>query len=81
MLHRKTSLMINFMFNSSDTGPEKHSIYVTTYGVIFLGTPHTGADAAKWGHILQSIGDALIPKKVMDSEPHRRGILQESQQA
>lgn len=29
-----------------------------------------GADAAKWGHILQSIGDALIPKKVMDSEPH-----------
>lgn len=55
---------------SSGLHDEKRAIYVSTYGIIFLGTPHTGADAAKWGHILQSIGDALIPKRFMDTEPH-----------
>jgi hypothetical protein len=45
------------------------SIYVSTYGIIFLGTPHNGADPAKWGMLLQGLADALIPKKVMDTEP------------
>jgi hypothetical protein len=38
--------------------------------VIFLGTPHNGADPAKWAMMLQSLADALIPKKLMDTEPH-----------
>jgi hypothetical protein len=31
------------------------SIYVSSYGIIFLGTPHNGADPAKWGLILQGM--------------------------
>jgi hypothetical protein len=43
---------------------------VSTYGIIFLGTPHNGADPAKWAMILQGLADALIPKGLMDTEPH-----------
>ena len=44
------------------------SIYVSTYGLIFLGTPHTGSDAATWGLVLQGMSDAIIPKKFFESE-------------
>jgi len=43
------------------------SIYVSTYGILFLGTPHNGSDLAKWGIMLQSICHAVFPKKVFDS--------------
>ncbi|KAF9891079.1 hypothetical protein FE257_005014 [Aspergillus nanangensis] len=43
------------------------SIYVSTYGILFLGTPHNGSDMAKWGHLLQNICTALMPKKLMES--------------
>lgn len=55
---------------SSKSADDKRSIFVSTYGIIFLGTPHTGADAAKWGTILQSIGDAVLPSRLMHTEPH-----------
>jgi len=45
------------------------SIYVSTYAIIFLGTPHTGSGIAKWGHVLQSMSDVVIPKKLFESEP------------
>ncbi|KAI9759833.1 MAG: hypothetical protein M4579_002040 [Chaenotheca gracillima] len=45
------------------------SIFVSTYGIIFLGTPHNGADPAKWGKMLQSMCGTLLPKKVLDTEP------------
>ena len=44
------------------------SIFVSTYGLMFLGTPHNGADPAKWGLILQGMVSALVPKKFMDTE-------------
>ena len=44
------------------------SIYVSTYGLIFLGTPHTGADAAGWGLMLQAMSDVIIPRKFFESE-------------
>ena len=43
------------------------SIYVSTYGIIFLGTPHTGSGLAFWGRILQGMS-ALAPKRLFDSE-------------
>ncbi|KAI9779630.1 MAG: hypothetical protein M1839_007295 [Geoglossum umbratile] len=52
------------------------SIYVSTYGILFLGTPHTGADPAKWGVILQGIANAMIPKSILGSEPHLVKALQ-----
>ena len=57
---------------SSDTKSTKadhiRSIFVSTYGIIFLGTPHNGSDSAKWGLILQNMASVLIPKKMMDTD-------------
>lgn len=44
------------------------SIYVSTYGLVFLGTPHTGSDAASWGIMLQGMSDAVMPRKFFESE-------------
>ena len=44
------------------------SIYVSTYGIIFLGTPHMGADAASWGCILQAMAEAVVPRRFFESE-------------
>ncbi|KAL4897102.1 hypothetical protein BDV59DRAFT_198528 [Aspergillus ambiguus] len=43
------------------------SIWVSTYGILFLGTPHLGSDIAKWGVLLQNICSAVMPKRVMDT--------------
>lgn len=47
----------------------QRSIFVSTYGVLFLGTPHNGSDIAKWGSLLERISHAVLPKKFMDSQP------------
>lgn len=61
---------------TSKNADDNRSIFVSTYGVIFLGTPHTGADPAKWGLIIQGMVDALVPKKVMDTEAQLVKTLQ-----
>ncbi|KAF7547618.1 hypothetical protein G7Z17_g7594 [Cylindrodendrum hubeiense] len=57
---------------SNDVRAEHHehyrSIYVSTFGLVFLGTPHTGADGATWGLMLQGMADAILPKKFFESE-------------
>ncbi|CRG85975.1 ATPase family AAA domain-containing protein 2B [Talaromyces islandicus] len=45
------------------------SIYVSTFGILFLGTPHTGSDVAKWGLLLQKICSAVFPKRFLDTSP------------
>ncbi|KAL6235579.1 hypothetical protein BDW75DRAFT_230196 [Aspergillus navahoensis] len=45
------------------------SIYVSTYGILFLGTPHNGSEVAKWGLLLQNICSAVLPRKFVDSSP------------
>ncbi|QPG97978.1 hypothetical protein C2857_007115 [Epichloe festucae Fl1] len=44
------------------------SIFVSTFGLIFLGTPHCGSDAATWGLMLQGMADAIMPRKLFESE-------------
>jgi len=44
------------------------SIFVSTYGIIFLGTPHNGSDMAGWGRILQYMSDVVIPRRFFESE-------------
>jgi pimeloyl-ACP methyl ester carboxylesterase len=45
------------------------SVVVSTYGIIFLGTPHNGSGAAEWGGVIQRMADALVPKRLLVTEP------------
>ncbi|KAM3081758.1 hypothetical protein ACMFMG_005204 [Clarireedia jacksonii] len=65
LVKRALEISHDYQGKSND---EIRSIAVSTFGIVFLGTPHTGADPAKWGLILQGMVSALIPKKAMDSE-------------
>ncbi|GJC91735.1 lipa and NB-arc domain-containing protein [Colletotrichum higginsianum] len=47
---------------------DARSIFISTYGIIFLGTPHAGSDMATWGLVLQRMADAIAPRKVFESE-------------
>lgn len=57
---------------SSDLRAAHHddyrSVFVSTYGIVFLGTPHAGAGAASWGCVLQAMSDAVLPRKFFESE-------------
>lgn len=58
---------------SNDLRTKKHedyrSVYVSTYAIIFLGTPHTASDVASWRRMLQAMSDVVVPKKIFRSEP------------
>ncbi|KAK9412862.1 hypothetical protein SUNI508_12275 [Seiridium unicorne] len=58
---------------SNDLKTSQHEdyrgIYVSTYGIIFLGTPHTGSDMGAWAVTLQAMSDAVVPKAFWHSEP------------
>lgn len=45
------------------------SVYVSTFGILFLGTPHNGPDIAKWGLLLHNICTVVLPKKFMETSP------------
>ncbi|KAI0381475.1 hypothetical protein F5Y04DRAFT_255575 [Hypomontagnella monticulosa] len=57
---------------SNDLKASQHedyrSIYVSTYGIIFLGTPHTGSGIATWGTMLQAMSDTVVPRTFFQSE-------------
>ena len=61
---------------TSQHADDNRSIFVSTYGIIFLGTPHTGSNAAAWGLMLESMVHALIPKRIMHSESQLVKTLQ-----
>lgn len=45
------------------------SIFVSTYGILFLGTPHKGSDVADWGSRLEWICGATLPSRLVDTQP------------
>jgi hypothetical protein len=53
---------------SSNRADTSRAIFVATYGIIFLGTPHVGSSLAKMGLILQAMCDTLIPKTLFHTE-------------
>lgn len=57
---------------SNDLKTSQHEdyrgIYVSTYGIIFLGTPHQGSDMGSWASMLQAMSDAVVPKAFWHSE-------------
>ena len=45
------------------------SVFVSTYGILFFGTPHRGSDITEWGSRLEWICGAILPTRVVDSQP------------
>lgn len=44
------------------------SVFVSTFAIIFLGTPHLGSDLATWGRMIQAMSDAVMPRKFFETE-------------
>ncbi|KAL8750818.1 MAG: hypothetical protein Q9199_006829 [Rusavskia elegans] len=45
-----------------------HSIFVSTYAILFLGTPHQGSDKAELASTGRKIIDTMVPSKVFDTD-------------
>lgn len=45
-----------------------HSIFVSTYAVLFLGTPHNGSSIANLASSGRRMIDAFVPSKIWDTE-------------
>ena len=54
-----------------------HSIFVSTYAVLFLGTPHNGSSKASLASTARRMIDALVPSKVWDTNGQLLEALQE----
>lgn len=45
------------------------AMFVSTYGIVFLGTPHEGSGLAKYGEIIQNIAELTISKRLFETQP------------
>jgi protein SERAC1 len=54
-----------------------HSIFVSTYGILFLGTPHEGSNKAKMAATSRRMVDAVVPRKVISTTPQLLESLHE----
>ncbi|MCJ1479379.1 hypothetical protein MMC13_008064 [Lambiella insularis] len=54
-----------------------HSIFVSTFAVLFLGTPHNGSDKVKLASTAQRIISAVAPKKILDTNSQLLDALRE----
>ncbi|KAL9039838.1 MAG: hypothetical protein Q9180_002293 [Flavoplaca navasiana] len=54
-----------------------HSVFVSTYAVLFLGTPHQGSDMAELASTGRKVIDAMVPSKVLDSDGKLLEALQQ----
>ena len=54
-----------------------HSVFISTYGMVFLGTPHNGSDVAKMSSTAQRLVSAVVPKKVSDTHGQLLNALKE----
>ncbi|KAI4197039.1 MAG: hypothetical protein LQ350_006169 [Teloschistes chrysophthalmus] len=54
-----------------------HSIFVSTYAVLSLGTPHQGSDKADLASTGRKMIDAMVPSKVFDTDGQLLEALKE----
>ena len=69
--------LANSASRTSKSVQHLHSIYVSTFAVLFLGTPHDGSSKAKLASTGRRMIGALIPSKVVDTEGQLLDALQE----
>ncbi|KAI0854678.1 ribonuclease-like protein p/mrp subunit [Xylaria cubensis] len=68
------------VYSASRTGRHinhLHSIYVSTYGILFFGTPHQGSGTANLATFAQRIVDVLLPSKLVDTQAQLLDALKE----
>jgi hypothetical protein len=54
-----------------------HSIYVSTFGILFLGTPHDDGNKAQLASVSRRMIGTLVPSKVVDTEGQLLDAMQE----
>ena len=54
-----------------------HSIYVSTFGILFLGTPHDGGNKVKLASASRRMIGAVVPSKAVDTDGQLLEALQE----
>ncbi|KAJ5157089.1 uncharacterized protein N7482_008189 [Penicillium canariense] len=60
--HSLGGLIVKYALISSDEKTNHlRSVYISTFGILFFGTPHNGPDIADWGSLLQGIYYAINP--------------------
>ncbi|GES62041.1 hypothetical protein ATETN484_0007002200 [Aspergillus terreus] len=52
---------------SNESTERLRSMYISTFGILFLGTPHNESDIAHWGLLLHNICTAMLPKQAMEA--------------
>ncbi|KAM0285443.1 hypothetical protein ACHAQH_001390 [Verticillium albo-atrum] len=72
--HSLGGILLKRALNYSNDLKDRHhessrSVFVSTYGIVFLGTPHKGSDLATWGSILQNMARSTMPRRFFDTEP------------
>ncbi|KFZ13980.1 hypothetical protein V501_03452 [Pseudogymnoascus sp. VKM F-4519 (FW-2642)] len=74
---RSAVLNIRQAIVSSRLYSEYMHIAESTVGVIFLGTPHRGCEAAKWGVLIASLGGLLgsTEKRILEDLQQQSGTL------
>ncbi|KAH3949938.1 hypothetical protein HBI56_098910 [Parastagonospora nodorum] len=58
-----------------------HSIFVSTYGILFLGTPHNGSSKAGLASMGSRMISALAPSKLVDTSSQLADTLHEGSEA
>lgn len=54
-----------------------HSIFVSTHGLLFFGTPHHGSSKANLASSLQRMVNVLLPSRVVDTDSQLLNSLKE----
>lgn len=46
---------------NKDSLPDRMAVALSSYGIIFLGTPHQGTNSADWGNLILNIKSIIRP--------------------
>jgi hypothetical protein len=81
--HSLGGILVKHALEISHDAPDRSSdnlksIYLSTYGIMFLGTPHHGADPTKSFSILEDMVLSLTPKEITATDTLLVGVQQEN---